>query len=237
MRVAQAQNFSDLHIKTQLIELRGLTGFPKFTDYFLEDVEGELSDYKSAMIFFADADQDRLEDSKKYNDALSKKFKKNGGRLADDKTWKDDTSETDCRVWLWWNVHHSRFTNLQFMVMLVGLIQVSSASAERVFSQLKLVLSRIQDSALRDNITCRVMDQVNRRKGRNCLKPSLDPLLTMVCGVGAIEGSTFLPGDTVEDSDNEPDDDENDDIDEEDQIMDFFQKLFYVSYQFRKSGF
>ena len=28
-----------------------MTGFPKFTDYFLEDVEGELSDYKSAMIF------------------------------------------------------------------------------------------------------------------------------------------------------------------------------------------
>ena len=71
---------------------------PQFTDSFLEDVEGELSDYKSVMDSFADANWDRLEDAKKYNYSLSKNLKNNGGRLADKKTWKGDTSKTSCRV-------------------------------------------------------------------------------------------------------------------------------------------
>ena len=71
---------------------------PQFTDSFLEDVEGELSDYKSVMDSFADANWDRLEDAKKYNYSLSKNLKNNGGRIADKKTWKGDTSKTSRRV-------------------------------------------------------------------------------------------------------------------------------------------
>ena len=40
--------------------------------------------------------------------------------------------------------------------------QVSSASVERIFSQLKLIIDTVGASALKDNLECRLFERINK---------------------------------------------------------------------------
>jgi hypothetical protein len=59
-----------------------------------------------------------------------------------------------------------RFTFFQEAVLLVVLVQVSSASVERVFSQLKLILESGGSDCLNDMNELRVFERVNRKQYR-----------------------------------------------------------------------
>lgn len=117
--------------------------------------------------------------AKQYDSIVRKK--QQIGELSKDKSWKDDTSETARRVWEFWRMETQFslcFQSLKLLAVLVVIIQISSASVERVFSQLKQVLETTQDSALKDVIVCRIMERINNRMRKKQLVPSFDCLLT-----------------------------------------------------------
>lgn len=76
--------------------------------------------------------------------------------------WMDDHSEYSRRIVKWWKSRSHRFTYFVQGLKLVSLIQTSSAFVERLFSQLKIILSDIGEEALIDNIETRAMRQINK---------------------------------------------------------------------------
>jgi hypothetical protein len=85
---------------------------------------------------------------------------------GDSESWKDDPAELARRIWEWWRGRMDRFTFFQEAVLLVVLVQVSSASVERVFSQLKLILESGGSDCLNDMNELRVFERVNRKQYR-----------------------------------------------------------------------
>ena len=77
------------------------------------------------------------------------------------KTWRDDRIEKARRVWEWWKTYHHKFTFLSNAVRLVVLVQTSSASVERVFSQVKIIVDTIGELALESTLETRLMQRVN----------------------------------------------------------------------------
>ena len=78
------------------------------------------------------------------------------------KTWKGDHSQYGRRVWKWWASQHYKFLKFDEAIRVVALIQTSSASVERVFSQLKLFLGRIGEIGLHENIEAHLITRVNK---------------------------------------------------------------------------
>ena len=76
--------------------------------------------------------------------------------------WKEDEAEVARRVWEWWKVHAKELPNLAICVRLVVLVQVSSASVERVFSQLKYIVDTCQQNTLHDALLLRLFSRVNK---------------------------------------------------------------------------
>ena len=92
-----------------------------------------------------------------YERKLAKDNKKHGTV----KTWKGDNTEYGRRIWKWSESKHLLFQTFDIVVRLVALIQPSSASVEKVFSQLKLILDQIGEVSLHDNIEARLMVRAN----------------------------------------------------------------------------
>jgi len=85
----------------------------------------------------------------------------NGDYLDEKKlTWEDDSIEVARRRWEWWRAKRGKFTYFSKAARLVVLVQVSSAAVERIFSQVKYILEQIGDSALEENIECRMMERI-----------------------------------------------------------------------------
>ena len=78
-----------------------------------------------------------------------------------DVTWKTDRIETACRVSKWWQANHHKFSFFQTAARLVALVPVTSASVERVFSQVKLIVETVWENALPETIETRLMERVN----------------------------------------------------------------------------
>ena len=86
------------------------------------------------------------------------------------RSWRDDPGETSRRIWEWWrDLILSQRTKLPLShvmdaVRLVVLVQTSSASIERVFSQLKLILESGSENgrAKRDNLEYRIFRRCNK---------------------------------------------------------------------------
>ena len=83
--------------------------------------------------------------------------------VANGKTWRGDPIEKAWRVWEWWrakrwdaSLHH--FT---WAARLVVLVQLSSASCERVFSQVKLIVETCGVSPLEETLETRLMERCN----------------------------------------------------------------------------
>ena len=81
-----------------------------------------------------------------------------------DKTWKDDPIESARRIWEWWRAKKDdvRIRHLIVAARLVALVQVSSASVERVFSQVKLICETCGVSPLEETLETRLMERVNQ---------------------------------------------------------------------------
>ncbi len=71
-------------------------------------------------------------------------------------TWRDDRIEKARRVWEWWKTYHHKLTYFSTAVRLVVLVQTSSASVERVFSQVKFIVEAIGECALESTLETRL---------------------------------------------------------------------------------
>ncbi len=92
----------------------------------------------------------------KYDDAKN-------SHDGDKASWKSDGAEVARRVWEWWKAKDGRFTYFKDAVRLVVLVQVSSASIERVFSQLKKILESSQHEILHDILKIRMFERISRK--------------------------------------------------------------------------
>ena len=82
-------------------------------------------------------------------------------RVERPRDWHDDPGEKGRRIWEWWR---SRlldeicpFVYFKEAVRLVVLVQTSSASIERVFSETKWILASVGESILEDNLELRLL--------------------------------------------------------------------------------
>jgi hypothetical protein len=132
--------------------------FPEFTVTFLDSMIEEIPTYL-AFLDSAQCDWSKLKGAGKHDS----KARMTGG---DSESWKDDPAELARRVWEWWRGRMNRFTFFKEAVLLVVLVQVSSASVERVFSQLKLILESGGSECLNDMNELRVFERVNRKQYR-----------------------------------------------------------------------
>jgi hypothetical protein len=118
----------------------------------MEPMKNELA-YLQMETRSANEDMTRVDGVEEYERKLTEKNEKNGTA----KTWEGDDSEYGRRIWKWWGSKHSLFHAFDKAVRVVALVQPSSASVERVFSQLKLILEEIGEVGLHDNIEARLM--------------------------------------------------------------------------------
>ena len=79
------------------------------------------------------------------------------------KTWKDDPIEQARRVWEWWRANRSS-PGIHFFATaarLLALVQVSSASVERIFSQVKLICETTGVQPLEETVEVRLFERCN----------------------------------------------------------------------------
>ena len=64
-------------------------------------------------------------------------------------------------IWEWWHVFHMKYYWFTKELHLVALVQPSSALAERVFSQVALIVSTIGNKGLDGILECCLFDKIN----------------------------------------------------------------------------
>jgi hypothetical protein len=127
-------------------------GIDKFHDGhgIIDDMILEIGTYKRITTSANDAFWNTLDGSSMYDEKLVSGIAK--GKIADNVTWKDDPIETTRRVWEFWRVHRKNVAifHIAKAASLIALVQISSASVERIFSQMKLIQDSCGDSMLEE---------------------------------------------------------------------------------------
>lgn len=75
--------------------------------------------------------------------------------------WKEDAGEYATRIWKWWKGRKDKFRANGLAVRLAVLVQLSSCSVERVFSQLELIRRRFGEHMLDDLAGLHIFLQCN----------------------------------------------------------------------------
>ena len=103
-----------------------------------------------------------IEGANKYDLDLAAKAV-NDSNTYGGKTWQDDQIETARRSWWWWRKNHldPKIFYFAMAARLVALVQVSSASVERVFSQVKLICETTGASPLEETLEVRLFERCN----------------------------------------------------------------------------
>ena len=102
-----------------------------------------------------------MEGASEYDAALRRKAAANPGKY-DGHTWRNDRIEKARRVWEWWRAKHPKLNYFFLAARLVAIIPVSSASVERVFSQVKHIIETVGENVLEGSLESRVMKRCNR---------------------------------------------------------------------------
>ena len=77
-------------------------------------------------------------------------------------TWKDDPIERARRIWEWWRAKRcTELHHFTWAARLVVLVQISSASVERIFSQVKLIVETTGVNPLEETLPTRLMEHCN----------------------------------------------------------------------------
>ena len=132
-------------------------GFPVFLrESFMEALKGELQTYKQLVC--ENINWEAMEGASAYD----KKLKSANVNLGEEKEWTGGAIEVARRTFEWWGTMQERLPNMAMAVRQVVLVQTSSASVERVFSLLGLILKAIGCKALDETMELRVFERVNR---------------------------------------------------------------------------
>jgi hypothetical protein len=94
--------------------------------------------------------------------------------IDDDVTWKDDPIESARHVWEFWRVHRKNMNifHIAKAARLIALVQISSASVEKIFSQMKLIRDSCGDRMLEETLfgcvcECCNTYEVLQKRGRD----------------------------------------------------------------------
>jgi hypothetical protein len=144
-------------------------GFKQFTNEFIEKLKREIIRLK--VLADQEFDWDNVKGAAAYNDALQAKVARQRERQENDpsfdsreeryKTWEDDPGEEARWIWIWWADVRDKFTSFSTALRLVALVQTSSASVERLFSVLKLVVDAIGNNMLEETLETRLFVKYN----------------------------------------------------------------------------
>ncbi len=113
-----------------------------------------------------------LDGSSEYDEKLATRI--GNGTIGNDVTWKDDPIESARRVWEFWRVHRKnmKIFHIAKAARLIALVQISSASVERIFSQMKLIWDSCGDSIAEKTLFGHVCERCNtyevlQKRGRD----------------------------------------------------------------------
>ncbi len=125
-------------------------GFTSFMRGMADDMILEVGAYKRIATSANDAFWNTLDGSSMYDDKLVSRITK--GKIANNVTWKDDPIKTTRCVWEFWRVHRNNVAIFRIAkaAHLIALVQISSASVERIFSQMKQIQDSCGDSMLEE---------------------------------------------------------------------------------------
>ena len=158
--VAKEMDWRAMH--DAVSELRSF-GFLAFNGTFMSALQREIPSYRAAIQATGDSFWNDVEGAAEYEDWLKKQKEEDPDKYPADATWKTDhiEIETARRVWKWWQANQHKFSFFQTAARLVALVPVTSASVERVFSQVKLIVETVGENALQETIETRLMERVN----------------------------------------------------------------------------
>ena len=141
-------------------------GFDEFRDGngIIDDMIKELPAYLAVVNATPEEFWDTVDGAAEFDENLKKKQESEDPDIMAKfagKTWRDDRIEKARRIWEWWKTYRHKFTYFSNAVRLVVLVQTSSASVERVFSQIKIIVDNIGECALESTLETRLMSRVN----------------------------------------------------------------------------
>jgi hypothetical protein len=169
-----AVSMSVLEISNAMKNLGKDFGFDEFREGhgIIDDMILEIDSYKAIATYANDEFWNNLDGSSKYDEKLATRIR--NGTIGDDVTWKDDPIESARRVWEFWRVHRKnvKIFHIAKAARLIALVQVSSASVERIFSQMKLIRDSCGDNMLEETLFGRVCERCNtyevlQKRGRD----------------------------------------------------------------------
>ena len=124
----------------QAQELLPLFNFPEFDHEFINKFVKEIPDIVHRVVTF-EFDWGEFKKSRLFETSLEKRRRIMGDAVDDD--WKNDAGKKATRIWGWWQsivIDESIFPCFLSALRLVVILQVSSCTVERVFSQMKYAL-------------------------------------------------------------------------------------------------
>ncbi len=158
-----AATMSVVEITDAMKDLGSHFGIDEFREGhgIIDDMILEIGTYKRIATSANDAFWNTLDGSSMYDEKLVSRIAK--GKIADNVTWKYDPIETARRVWEFWRVHRKNVAifHIAKAARLIALVQISSASVERIFSQMKQIQDSCGDSMLEETFFGRVCERCN----------------------------------------------------------------------------
>ena len=167
------QNDGDTVLVNSYADLLDHFRFPEFTKDFIKEFKKEIP--KMILRSKEPFDWDGMVQSRLYSSRLQRKRRKevaqNYGEVdietMAETDWRKDAGEKADRIWRWWRpivatgpISHN-FPCYHLVLRLVALVQVSSCTVERVFSQLKYIRDRCGDNIYEDMLEVRMFAQCN----------------------------------------------------------------------------
>jgi hypothetical protein len=160
------------------------SGFPEFSDpFFIAGLKSEIEEARQhARKPF---DWDSIPSAKNYEERLRKRLLRARQRVSETQlgtpeydtsnaptgreptfsNWRDDPGELARRIYGWWKVRLIQTRTFRYYrtaLRLVVLCQASSAAAERVFSQLTMIVRICGVSQLEESLELRTMLRCNK---------------------------------------------------------------------------
>lgn len=155
-----AATMNNLQLREALTDLSAY-GFDELRPSAIQDIMTELPTYRGAIASTHSSFWSEIDGAKKFDLDLKKKIKENPDEYDANRTWQNDRIEQSRRVWEWWRVMAPKLPRFFTAARLVALVPLSSASVERVFSQVKMIVDQVGDSVLEETLEARVMERVN----------------------------------------------------------------------------
>ena len=149
-----AKDMTVLQLEEAILGLREY-GFDELREkVIIEDMTKEIPTYKAAILSTPESFWSKVEGARRYDDNVATK-------KGENYSWRDDRIEQSRRVWEWWRMKSDKLFFFFTAARLVAIVPLSSASVERVFSQVKLIVETCGQNLLEETLETRVMERVN----------------------------------------------------------------------------